>query len=145
MIRENENRSDPLFASADCQNLIGIYETFYPEVGFEPPWVSYLIVRDGQAVGSCGFVGAPRNGQAEIAYWTFKEFEGQGVASFACRELLKIAFEAGQDVSLTAKTAPEENASTKVLRKNGFVFSEIVQDHEIGDAWLWTYKEDDNA
>jgi hypothetical protein len=35
---------------------------------------------------------------------------------------------------ITAKTAPQENASTKILRKNGFTFSKIVQDEEIGDA-----------
>ena len=41
---------------------------------------------------------------------------------------------------ITAKTAPEHNASTKILEKNGFVFTAIVQDDEIGDAWLWKLK-----
>jgi len=35
---------------------------------------------------------------------------------------------------------PEHSASTKVLVKNGFAFQEIVQDHEIGDAWLWIHQ-----
>lgn len=40
-------------------------------------------------------------------------------------------------ITVIAKTAPEKNASTKILERNGFVFSTIVQDHEIGDAWEW--------
>jgi RimJ/RimL family protein N-acetyltransferase len=76
----------------------------------------------------------------EIAYWTFNEFEGQGIASFACRELVKISQNADPNVIITAKTAPEHNASTKIVEKNGFVFTEVVQDEEIGDAWLWTLK-----
>lgn len=33
--------------------------------------------------GSCSFAGQPQNGGVEIAYWTFQEFEGQGMATFA--------------------------------------------------------------
>jgi ribosomal-protein-alanine N-acetyltransferase len=38
---------------------------------------------------------------------------------------------------ITAKTAPEENASVAILRRNGFEFTGIVQDDGIGDAWEW--------
>lgn len=37
-----------------------------------------------------------------------------------------------------AKTAPEHHASTKILSNNHFVMTDIVQDEEIGEAWLWT-------
>lgn len=36
-------------------------------------------------VGSCSFAGQPKDGKVEIAYWTFKEFEEQSIASFACK------------------------------------------------------------
>ena len=98
------------------------------------------MVREDKIVGSCGFVGQPKDGKVEVAYWTFKEFEGQGIASFACKELVAIAYRADPSLTITAKTAPEHNASTKILAQNNFVFTEIVQDHEIGDAWLWTLK-----
>ena len=58
---------------------------------------------------------------------------------FSCKELLSIAQQSDPKIITTAKTAPEYNASTKILQKNGFTFTEIVQDHEIGDAWLWTH------
>ena len=131
--------------SEECQQVITMYEAFYPKIGFNVPWVGYFIVRENQIVGSCGFVGSPKNGKVEIAYWTFREFEGQGIASFACEELVSLAYRTDPNLTVTAKTAPVHNASSKILQKNGFVFTEIVQDEEIGDAWLWTHKKTANS
>ena len=139
-ITPNEDKTNQAYASADCQLLLQMYDDFYPKIGFNIPWIAYFVVIDDTIVGSCSFVGQPQDGKVEIAYWTFKEFEGQGIASFACKELVKIAKQTDQRVVITAKTAPEHNASTKILEKNYFSFSEIVQDEEIGDAWLWTHK-----
>ena len=90
-----------------------------------------------QIVGSCSFVGPPNDGRVEIAYWTFSEYEGRGIASFACKELIKIAKMHQPGIIITANTAPEHNASTKILEKNGFRYSGIVQDDDIGDASQW--------
>jgi len=135
-----ENKSNESYASADCQQLLGMYEDFYPKIGYNIPWVGYFVVRQDKIVGSCGFTGQPKDGKVEIAYWTFKEFEGQGIASFACKELISMAYQVDPGLIVTAKTAPEHNVSTKILENNHFVFTEIVQDEEIGDAWLWTHK-----
>lgn len=137
-LRQNENAQDEIFQSPECQELLKVYETYYPEMGYQPPWTAYLILHHNKVVGTCSFTGKPVDGKVEIAYWTFKEFEGQGIASFACKELIEIALKADSSVRITAKTAPEKNASTAILEKNGFVYSEIVQDEDIGDAWLWT-------
>jgi RimJ/RimL family protein N-acetyltransferase len=102
--------------------------------------VGYFVIRQNQIVGSCSFIGKPQDGKVEIAYWTFKDFEGQGIASFACKELITIVYHADAGLIITAKTAPEHNASTKILEKNNFVFTEMVQDDEIGNAWLWTHQ-----
>ena len=128
-IRLNEDKTNEAYASADCQLLLQMYDDFYPKIGFNIPWVAYFVVRQNQIVGSCSFVGQPQEGKVEIAYWTFKEFE-----------LVTIANQTDPSVRITAKTAPEHNASTKILENNYFVFTEIVQDEEIGDAWLWTHK-----
>lgn len=135
-----EDKSNKEYASPYCQQLLGIYEDFYPKIGFNLPWVGYFVIKDDTIVGSCGFVGQPTGGKVELAYWTFKEYEGQGIASFACKELVKIAKQTDPSLTIHAKTAPESNASTKILENNNFVFTEIVQDDEIGDAWLWTHK-----
>ena len=136
----NKNYSVELYASHECKAIISTYKTYYPESGFSPPWIGYFLIRDNTVVGCCGFTGRPVNGRVEIAYFTFKEFEGQGLASYSCAQLIQITKNADTLLIINAKTAPEKNASTKILEKNGFIFSEIVQDHEIGDAWEWVLK-----
>jgi len=139
-IEINLDKTNSIYSSADCQMLLKSYEEYYPKIGYNLPWVGYFVVRDNQIVGSCGFTGQPKEGKVEIAYWTFKEYEGQGIASFSCKELVLISQQYDPTLIITAKTAPEQNASTKILENNGFIFTEIVQDEEIGDAWLWTLK-----
>lgn len=139
-ITQQEDKTNEIYASADCQTLLAMYDDFYPKIGYNFPWIGYFVVSQDKIVGSCGFVGQPKDKIVELAYWTFKEFEGQGIASFACKELVAIAKQTDPIVKITAKTAPEKNASTKILENNSFVFTEIVQDDEIGDAWLWTHQ-----
>ena len=145
ILQQNEDKSANLFESADCQNLLQMYGEYYPKTGFNIPWVAYLVIRQNQVVGSCSFTGQPNTGKVEIAYWTFKEFEGQGIASFACKEIIKISKNADPNVTIIAKTTPEHNASTRILENNNFIFTEIVQDEEIGDAWLWILKPEEKA
>jgi len=133
-----EDPTDPLYATEECQTLLSIYASYYPKIGYHLPWIGYVIIKDEVVAGSCGFTGQPINNEVEIAYWTFKSFEGQGIASFACTELISIALRTNPELTIIAKTAPEENASVNILKKNNFTFSRVVQDDEIGDAWLWT-------
>lgn len=131
------DKSKEMYGSAYCQLLLKTYDDYYKKIGYLLPWVGYFVVKENQVVGSCGFTGQPNDGKVEIAYWTFEEFERQGIATFSCKELILISQQYDPAVIITAKTAPEYNASTKILQNNGFVFSEVVQDDEIGDAWLW--------
>ncbi len=98
------------------------------------------MIRDDKVVGVGGFTGKPKDGKVEIAYGTVKEYEGQKIASFCCEQLILIAKTTDPKIIITAKTSPEVNASSKILERNGFVFSGIVQDEGIGDAWEWVLK-----
>ncbi|MCF8325969.1 MAG: GNAT family N-acetyltransferase [Leadbetterella sp.] len=138
IIERHTDKSDDLYSSDECQMLLQSYDDYYQTIGFNKPWVGYFVLRQNRVVGSCGFTGQPQEGKVEIAYWTFKAYEGQGIASFSCHELVSIARKTDPTLIITAKTAPENNASTKILQNNGFQFAGVVQDHEIGDAWLWT-------
>ena len=140
-IELNVDKSKEIYASADCQQVINAMDEYYPKIGFNKPWVGYFAFKSNQVVGTGGFIGQPQEGKVEIAYWTFKEFEGQGIASFVCKQLITIAKATDPDLIITAKTAPEHNASTTILQNNGFIFTAITQDDEIGDAWLWMLKE----
>ena len=139
-IELNCDKSEEIYASENCKNLLNAYDDFYQKFGYYFPWIGYFVIKDNQIVGCCGFKGKPKDGKVEIAYWTFEEFEGQGIATFSCRELVLISQKSDPTMIITATTAPKNNASTKILQHNGFEFTEVVQDHEIGDAWLWTLK-----
>lgn len=136
----NADKSLPIFASEDCQTLLQAWDDFYPVIGFQPPWIGYIAVCDGQIIGSGALIHSSEDRTAEVSYWTFKAWEGQGVGSEICRQLVAIARAADPTLRIIAKTAPEENASTSILKRNGFAYSGVVQDHEIGDAWLWTLR-----
>ena len=129
--------SNPILSTPECIDILNIYKEYYPKIGFETPWIGYFIIHDEVAVGTCGFTGKPENNRVEIAYYTFPSYERQGIATWACKELVRIAKAHKPDVIVTAKTAPEENPSTVILKKNGFSKGTTVQDDEIGDAWEW--------
>lgn len=102
------------------------------------PWLGYLAgdPATGRIVGTCSFKTAPRDGVVEIAYYTFPDFEGRGYATAMASALLRIAAREGIP-RVSAQTAPEENASARVLRKLGFVRAGEAIDEEIGRAWTW--------
>lgn len=140
----DEDPGKEIYANADCQEIFKSYPAYYYKMGYNLPWIGYWVIRNNTVVGVGGFTGKPTNGKVEIAYGTFKAFEGQGIASFSCTQLILIAKKTIPSVCITAKTAPENNASTKILQRHGFQYSGIVQDEEIGDAWEWVYQETGN-
>ena len=79
-IEINLDKTADFYDSDDCQMLLQSYEEYYPKIGYNLPWIGYFVVRDNQIVGSCGFTGQPKEGKVEIVYWTFKDYEGQGIA-----------------------------------------------------------------
>lgn len=136
----DEDQTLGIYANPYCQELFKSYPAYYHKTGYNPPWIGYLVIRDDEVVGVGGFTGAPTDGRCEIAYGTSKEYEGQGIASFSCRQLIAIAEATDPTVIITAKTAPEHNASTTILQRNGFRYTGVVQDEGIGDAWEWVHE-----
>lgn len=109
----------------------------YYSAGFVPPWAGYLLARDNTWLGGGAFVTAPENGRVEIAYFTLPAHEGQGFGRTTATLLVELARRADPAVTLWAKTLPEENASTAILRSLGFRHTGSTTDHEIGEAWEW--------
>jgi len=101
------------------------------------PWTGYLARRSGEWVGICAFVDRPKDGEVEIAYGTAPGHEGLGIASEMAGWLIARAFQASDVEAVTANTAPEHNASTRILEKHGFIRDGVIQDAEIGEAWHW--------
>jgi ribosomal-protein-alanine N-acetyltransferase len=100
------------------------------------PWGSYVVELGGQPVGVGAFKSAPSpSGEVEIAYMTFPAYEGRGQATAVIALLVAVAIAAG--ARPIALTLPEENASNKALRRNGFVYAGEVIDPEDGLVWRW--------
>ena len=111
--------------------------SFYERVGFVPPWIGYLAVSGEQVVGTCAFTRPPVGDEAEIAYFTFPEFEKRGIATSMARSLMAVARDTRPGITITAQTKPEPNASTRILAKLGFVNRGTVVHPEDGEVWEW--------
>lgn len=102
-----------------------------------PPWCGYIGRSEGMPMGFGGFKGAPNdNGEVEISYLTFPQFEAQGVATAIAAAMIAIAKREKMAI-VSAHTLAEENASTAVLRRNGFVRDGESHDPDEGVVWRW--------
>ena len=119
-IYEDENANEAFRNNPDCRDILQMTLDFYKRVGFNEPWICYFASLGGEIVGSAGIKGKPRDGKIEIAYGTLPRHEGKGVATEICRQLVHLSLRTDPSVRITARTLPEENASARVLRKNGF-------------------------
>ncbi|MCO6435770.1 MAG: GNAT family N-acetyltransferase [Phycisphaerae bacterium] len=109
----------------------------------EKPWGAYWAVNAvaRQVVGTCAFKNGPdAQGNVEIAYFTLPPFEGRGIGTAMAAALVDVARHAPTRPRVIAHTLPEENASTKILRKLEFTLEGTVQDPEDGAIWRWALK-----
>jgi [ribosomal protein S5]-alanine N-acetyltransferase len=51
-----------------------------------------------------------------------------------------LAIATDSEIKITARILSEENASTGILKKNGFVLLGTIWDEEDGNVWEWEYK-----
>lgn len=136
-IEENQAFRD----NPDCAESLEMSIDFFNKIGYNPPFIGYYAEKNGALVGSCAvFKKNPQNGEAEIAYGTFPRFQNQGIASEMCRQLVDLALKTDPNLTLIAHTLPEENFSTRILKKNGFELLGEIWDEEDGTIWKWQYK-----
>lgn len=103
-----------------------------------PEWFGYLVV-DGETremVGTCSLKGPPVDGAVEIAYFTFPGFEGRGIGTEMARFLVERAFTLPDVTMVTAHTAAESNASTRILEKIGMRFAGLAEEDGVA-IWRW--------
>ena len=105
------------------------------------PWRHgfFLVERArGEVIGTAGFKGPPdADGMVEIAYGVVPSVEGRGYATEAAGALVRFAARDPRVRVIRAHTLPEANASTRVLRKCGFLHIGPVNDPEDGLVWRW--------
>ena len=123
----------PAELSANCVATAELYR----KMGYLEPWVGYIAIADGTPVGGGAFVGPPKDGFVEIAYYTLTDCQGHGFAAKTAARLVAIARGADPAVKLKAFTLMEENPSVRILRKLGFANVGTVQDADAGTVWEW--------
>ncbi len=132
----NKFREDP-----ECAPILSVYPDYYNRVGFNKPWIGYFATIDGvELVGAGGYKGQPRDGKIEIAYGTFKNFEGQGIGTEICRQLVLLSLQTDPSIRITARTLMEINGSTTILERNGFKCLGVVFDEDDGNVWEWEFQ-----
>lgn len=109
----------------------------YQTRGFVRPWTGYLVYEDGGVVGACGFTSPPREGRVEIAYLSLSGNEGRGLGTAMAARLVEIARDADPELIVFARTLPEENASTTILKKCGFRYVQSFEHSEDDLVWVW--------
>jgi ribosomal-protein-alanine N-acetyltransferase len=123
----------PEALAANCLATADLYR----RIGFVPPWIGYVAVVNGRGVGGGAFVGAPKEGFVEIAYFTLEHEQGQGYATRTARSLMELARAADPRVGLKAFTLKEENPSTRILKGLGFSIIGVAEDADAGEVWEW--------
>lgn len=127
--------------AANCRATADLYR----RVGFVPPWIGYVAVVEGRGVGGGAFVGPPREGFVEIAYFTLEHEQGRGYASRTAAALVALARTEDPRLGLRAFTLKEENPSTRILKGLGFSVVGTAQDADAGEVWEWHRRAMDDA
>jgi RimJ/RimL family protein N-acetyltransferase len=136
-IQESGQPAEALELPPGVAGILPATADMYRSTGFEPPWIGYVAVGDGRAVGTCAFKTPPADGCVEIAYFTFPGHEGRGIATAMAEHLVALARTTHPGIIVTAQTLPERNASTAVLEKLGFSRAGTAVDSEAGEVWAW--------
>ncbi|MCI0365976.1 MAG: GNAT family N-acetyltransferase [Phycisphaerales bacterium] len=92
-------------------------------------WLWYVILCENKArtprtlIGTVGFKGPPTgDGAVEIGYGIVEEFQRRGLATAACRALIKLAQKRLPISRVTAETYPHLTASKRVMEKLGLAY-----------------------
>ena len=140
-IDTDQTKNERFKENPECVPILNVYPDFYQRVGYNKPWIGYFVTIDrDEIVGAGGYKGKPREGKVEIAYGTFKRYEGQGIGTEICRQLVLLSQNTDPAIRITARTLQDGYASIKILKKNGFECLGIVHDEEDGEVLEWELK-----
>ncbi|MBX3193584.1 MAG: GNAT family N-acetyltransferase [Microbacteriaceae bacterium] len=106
----------------------------------ESEWWMHFFLVNGLLVGSGGFVGRPRKGEAEIGYEIAPGYRRRHYGTGAAAALVEKAFRFGEVKSVIAHTMAQAGPATRVLERLGFVQEAEVPDPAAGTLWRWRLK-----
>lgn len=81
----------------------------------------------GNAIGGISFFDEHRNRNYEVGYWIGEKYWGRGITTEALRLALRHVENLEDTQKITSKVFRENIPSTRVLKKNGFVYSQTLK------------------
>jgi len=115
------------YTEADADAWLGIVAAATEQHG-EP--IHFAIRNSDQLlIGSVGFEGVTRGHRAEIGYWLARPFWGRGIMSAVVGRACEHAVARWNLVRITAHVFSSNEASARVLVKNGFEFEGFLRKH----------------
>ena len=123
-------------AQSVAQSSLDFMRTFSLETPAH--WFGHFAIEGEtqQMVGVCTLKGPPDGGTVELAFFTFPGFEGFGIGTAMARFVLDRARTLPGVKLVIAHTAPEFNASTRILEKIGMHFAG-EEEEDGGMVWRW--------
>lgn len=111
-IEQDVSLNNKFIENLECAGILSVFPDYYNRVGFNRPWIGYFATIDGvEIIGCGGYKGKPQEGKIEIAYHTFKDFEGQGIGTEICRQLVLLSLQTDPAIRIIARTLIEKNGS----------------------------------
>lgn len=110
----------------NLRDVLGYFYGLYKEHPGWEGWLTWYAIRiDGDypiLCGGIGFKGPPdKQGMVEIGFSVLPEFQGQGLATEMVAGIVQWAKQQPQVKRIEAETNIENQASIRVLEKNGFI------------------------
>jgi RimJ/RimL family protein N-acetyltransferase len=108
------------YTADDADRWLASLERTTERSGLNSNWA--VRDRSGQLIGGVGLEGDAigRSHRAEIGYWLAQSFWGQGIMTAVVGAVCRHAFESLGLAKITAHVLPSNEASARVLVKNGF-------------------------
>lgn len=109
----------------------------------ESGWWTYFPIhkQDNKLIGSGGYKGKPTiEGTVELGYEITSNYRNRGLATEMTKGLVENAFKDNRVKVIIAHTLGQENPSTSVLIKCGFVKVAEINDPDDGLIWKWELK-----
>ena len=118
------------------EDAVDSVKQHYRQSGYKQPWVCYLASEKGEPVGTCGFVGEPKDGKVEFHYATFPGRED--TAADMVRKLIEITEYHDKQSLRVIRTPAQESEQNSFLKGLNFV-STAVEEHG-KRLWEWRYE-----
>ena len=133
----NKYTGDPIVTTMEgvTKLITNVWLHDYKEYGYGR--FAVIHKEDAKIIGFCGVKFLKEANETDLGYRFLPEYWGQGIATESSIAIVEYAFETLQLVSLVASVYPENESSSKLLKKLKFQFEKTSPYPNETDPLLW--------